>query len=315
MHWPSATVLAVLSSSFGALALPALRPTPLSPLTSGHKRDLTQLSASELSGFAPYTQFARAAYCPTDKITGWSCGDACNALPGFQPTLTGGDGNDVQLFFVGYWPDNNTVVVAHEGTDPTQFLSDLTDVDILTENLNGTMFPGVSSDVSVHSGFANEQAKTASSIMAEVKNLISQHGATSVLTIGHSLGGAIAELDALFLVMNLPSNIHVKSFTFGTPRVGNPAFATFFDSLVTDFTRLNNELDPIPTVPGRFLGFQHPAGEIHIVKDNEAVSCPGADDGTDSQCSDKAVPNVFVGNILNHLGPYQGISIGTLFCT
>lgn len=63
--------------------------------------------------------------------------EACAALSGFQPTLVGGDGNAVQIctclltqtpciltplkkVFVGYWPDKNSVVVAHEGTDPTK---------------------------------------------------------------------------------------------------------------------------------------------------------------------------------------------------
>ncbi len=50
--------------------------------------------------------------------------------------------------------------------------------------------------------------------------------------VGHSLGGAVAELDALLFTLNLPSTVHVKSQTYGTPRVGNPAYATFFDSKV-----------------------------------------------------------------------------------
>lgn len=63
---------------------------------------------------------------------------ACDALPGFQPTVVGGDGDAVQncepitlefiltefivsnQVFVGYWPDQDTVVVAHQGTDPTK---------------------------------------------------------------------------------------------------------------------------------------------------------------------------------------------------
>ena len=78
--------------------------------------------------------------------------------------------------------------------------------------------------------------------------------------------------------------------------------------------RINNEKDLIPIVPGRFLGFQHPHGEIHIVSPGNAVSCSGDDDADDSQCTIKTVPNIFVGNILDHLGPYEGISIGTIFC-
>ena len=33
--------------------------------------------------------------------------------------------------------------------------------------------------------------------------------------------------------------------------------------------------DIIPIVPGRFLGFQHPHGEVHILSPGDAVSCPG----------------------------------------
>ncbi|KAI0076704.1 alpha/beta-hydrolase [Panus rudis PR-1116 ss-1] len=276
---------------------------------------VTKLTAAELSSLAPYTQFARAAYCASSKITNWGCGAACNAIPGFQPTLTGGDGNGVQLFFVGYWPQQNSVVVAHQGTDPTQFLSVLTDIDAIQDPLDSKLFPGVPSGVAVHGGFADAQADTAAAILAETKRLISAKGATTVTLIGHSLGGAIAELDALFMKLNLPSSIHIKAVTFGTPRVGNPAFAQFFDSQVPDFERINNESDPIPIVPGRGLGFSHPHGEIHIVSPDNAVACSGDDNADDAQCTIKTVPTIFNGNILDHLGPYQGIYIGTIFCT
>ena len=84
---------------------------------------------------------------------------------------------------------------------------------------------------------------------------------------------------------------------------------------VADFTRINNEQDPIPIVPGRGLGFEHPHGEVHILGTGDAFSCPGDDDATDSQCTIASVPNILVSNILNHLGPYEGIYLGTIFCT
>ncbi|KAF8893961.1 Alpha/Beta hydrolase protein [Infundibulicybe gibba] len=279
------------------------------------RRGVTPLSSAELSSLAPFTQFARAAYCPTSKLTGWTCGDACNALPGFQPTLVGGDGNFVQIFFVGFWPLQNTIVVAHEGTDPTQLVSDLTDVNIIRGNLDSTLFPGVSSSVTVHDGFRNEHALTAPKILAEVKRLMAAKNTKQVTVIGHSLGGALAELDALFFTLNLPAGTAIKAVTYGTPRVGNPAFAQLIDSKVPDFRRVNNELDIVPIVPGRFLGFAHPHGEVHIISPGSAVSCPGEDDATDSQCQIESVPNILEGNILNHLGPYEGIYIGTIFCT
>ncbi|KAJ8461787.1 hypothetical protein ONZ45_g18174 [Pleurotus djamor] len=300
----SLTVLAALGNLANA-----------APVEHNVKRAVTALSSTELASFAPFTQFARAAYCPTSKLQGWKCGEACNALPGFQPTLIGGDGNAVQIYFVGFWPAQSTVVVAHEGTDPTKFVSLLTDANILTDPLDSTLFPGVPSNVWVHDGFRNAHALTATKILAEVKRLLAANNAKKVALVGHSLGGALAELDALYMKLNLPSDIAIKAMTFGTPRVGNDAFAALIDSKVPDFKRINNEKDLIPIVPGRFLGFAHPHGEVHIVSPGNAVSCPGNDDATDAQCQIQTVPNIFVGNILDHLGPYEGISIGTIFCT
>src|SRR5258708_3471939 len=146
------------------------------------------------------------------------------------------------------------------------------------------LFPNTPIGVKVHSGFATEHRKTAPKILREVKRLMAEDSSTHVVLvglhlngrvpnslitcqIGHSLGGALAQLDTLFLKLNLPAGTTVRGVTFGTPRVGNAAWATFFDSQIADFTRMNNNRDMIPIVPGRLLGFRHPSGEIHIEKD------------------------------------------------
>ena len=77
------------------------------------------------------------------------------------------------------------------------------------------------------------------------------------------------------MMLNLPEGTTIRGVTFGTPRVGNKAWATFFDSQVSNFTRVNNKRDPVPVVPGRLLGFRHVATEIHIQPDGKAVICPG----------------------------------------
>ena len=77
----------------------------------------------------------------------------------------------------------------------------------------------------------------------------------------------------------LPTGTTVRGVTFGTPRVGNKDWATFFDSHVSDFTRMNSMLDPVPIVPGRdFIllhHYRHPSGEIHLEADGSALVCPG----------------------------------------
>jgi hypothetical protein len=44
------------------------------------KRTTTALSSQDFDAFTPFTQFARAAYCPTAKIMNWSCGGAYLAM-------------------------------------------------------------------------------------------------------------------------------------------------------------------------------------------------------------------------------------------
>jgi predicted lipase len=44
-----------------------------------------------------------------------------------------------------------------------------------------------------------------------------------VVLIGHSLGGAVAQLAALWATLQFP-RADVRAVTFGSPRVGNAAF-------------------------------------------------------------------------------------------
>ncbi|KAH9080180.1 alpha/beta-hydrolase [Lactarius deliciosus] len=280
---------------------------------------VTTLTSSQYAEFAPYAQFARAAYCPSNKIVGWKCGDACSAVPGFTSTLTGGDGDATQYYYVGFWPAQSAVVVAHQGTDTSKIRAIVTDLEAGLVGLDPVLFPNITSGIKVHHGFAKEHKKTAPKILNEVKRLMDENSSTYVILIGHSLGGALAELDTLFMKLNLPAGTTVRGVTFGTPRVGNPAWATFFDSQIADFTRMNNKRDFVPTIPGReflFERFRHPKGEIHIQEDGNAVACLGPDDGVDPQCSDLTVPIVNDGKETDHGGPYcHKICIGTKHCT
>ena len=54
---------------------------------------------------------------------------------------------------------------------------------------------------------------------------------TSFFRKGHSLGAAVALLDATMLKMQMPS-LEVDVVTFGMPRVGNQQFADMIDGLV-----------------------------------------------------------------------------------
>jgi predicted lipase len=115
---------------------------------------------------------------------------------------------------------------------------------------------------------------TATQILSAVQQALSTQPASSVTVVGHSLGAALALLDGIYLSLHLSASVKVQVIGYGMPRVGNQAFADYVDSHL-DVTHINNREDPIPILPGRFLGFHHPSGEVHITDSGIWESCPG----------------------------------------
>jgi len=271
------------------------------------RQSITALTAAQISAFKPFTFFASTAYCNPSTTINWSCGANCAANADFIPVASGGDGSDVQFWYVGFSPSQATVVVGHQGTDTAEIEADATDADAFLESLDPTLFPGVSSSVEAHSGFANEQAKTATTILSAVKTAIAAHSATKVTVVGHSLGAAIALLDGVYLPLHI-SGVSFRVVGYGMPRVGNQDFANYVDAHLS-LTHINNKEDIVPIVPGRFLGYHHPSGEVHIMDNNQWVNCPGQDNTSD-ECIVGDVPNIFEGDTSDHDGPYDGVTMG-----
>jgi len=225
-----------------------------------------------------------------------------------MPVASGGDGSDTQFWFVGYDPALNTVVVSHQGTDTSEIIPIITDADFFLTSLDQTLFPGTSG-LEVHNGFGDAQAETAPEVLAAVQQALAAHSTASVTITGHSLGAAISLIDAVYLPLHLPSSTTFKYVGYGLPRVGNPAFAEYLDAHFSDLTHINNKEDVVPILPGEFLGFQHPHGEIHIQDSNAWDACAGDDNDSDL-CSTGDVSNIFEGDTSDHDGPYDGVTMG-----
>ncbi|KAF8508913.1 alpha beta-hydrolase, partial [Gautieria morchelliformis] len=122
-----------------------------------------------------------------------------------------------------------------------------------------------------------------------------------VTIVGHSLGAAISLIDAVYLPLHLPSTTIFKFVGYDMPRVGNQAFASYLDARFPDLTHINNKEDVVPILPGKFLGFVHPQGEIHI-NDSGVWDACAALVSVRLLCSTGDVPNVFEGNTSDHDG-------------
>ncbi|KAF8329761.1 lipase [Cantharellus anzutake] len=274
---------------------------------------VTPMTSSQELSYAVPALFASAAYCTPAQIASWSCGGNCNALPGVEIYGTGGNGADTQYWYVGYDPNHlGAIVVGHQGTDASKLKADLVDADFFLENLNPTLFPGVPASVRAHNGFLGTHSRSAPGVLAAVQAAIRATGSKTIHLVGHSLGGAIALLDAIYLPLHLPPDTVFHTNTFGMPRVGNQAFADYVDAHVTSLARITNKKDLAPIIPGRFLGFHHASGEKHIVTTGTAsgdwYACEGQDNTSDD-CATGAVPNILEGDISDHKGPYGAILI------
>ncbi|KAJ7089802.1 lipase [Mycena belliarum] len=269
------------------------------------RQAFTTLSTAEVAAYKPYSYYAAAGYCAPAATLAWTCGINCAANPTFHPVASGGDGNAVQYWYVGVDTALDTVIVGHQGTDSKQILSIFTDINFGQKTLNRTLFPGFDSSIKVHSGFANEQAMTATLVLAAVKSAIATYGVKKVTMVGHSLGAALSLLDSVYLPLHL-TGVTFRTVLYGLPRVGNQAFADLVSAAGT-LTHVNNKKDPIPTLPGLILGFHHPTGEVHIQDDTEAwVACPGQDNNN-ALCTFGKVGNILGGDFNDHNGPYDGV--------
>jgi len=245
--------------------------------------------------------FARVAYCSSASISNWTCGEPCTSLSNITFLQSGGDQGLIPLYYVAHDASDNSIAVAHQGTDSQSILSILNDVKFGLVDLNVTRFPDTAGKgIKVHSGFQQTFERTADGLLAGVLKGLSDTGAKKVTVAGHSLGAALATMTGAFIKKSVDPSVEVSVTGFGLPRGGNQAWADFLDSDV-GVQYMTNQNDPVPIVPPRTLGFQHPSGEVHVVDDTQQnfVDCPGQDN---ENCS--TGNSVLKVDVSNHKGPY-----------
>lgn len=125
-----------------------------------------------------------------------------------------------------------------------------------------------------HSGFL----KAYRAVRVEVLQLldIMTAGKPSEWTIyvtGHSLGGALSTLCALELATRRgwaggAGGPRIVNYSFGSPRVGNRAFADAFNDAVPCAWRVVNNNDAVALVP-RLMGYAHVGNKVQLTPEGE----------------------------------------------
>ena len=115
------------------------------------------------------------------------------------------------------------------------------------------------------------------------------------------------------LRLQLPADTIVRAILYGLPCVRNQDWANFVNAqlLPGNVTHVNNKRDPEPILHGRFLGYHHPSGEIHIIDASSGATwdtCPGQDNSS-GMCIVGAVPSLVFSRPRDHDGPFDGVSM------
>lgn len=229
------------------------------------------------------------AFCDPAAIQTWSC-SRCRDVPDFTIVRVVQDLDEHLLAYVGTFQGAAAAaVVAFRGTDPRSLRNW---VDDLMASKADLPYPPLLPLARIHSGFwhAWNGSSLRRRVTAAVAELLSagqpppqRRGAaagaadgapapdappppiTRLYVTGHSLGAALAQLCALDVKLDL-GLADVRLMTYGSPRVGDAAFAALLAAQLRDHSwRFTHNRDIVPSLPLTSMGFHHAAREVWVV--------------------------------------------------
>lgn len=173
--------------------------------------------------------------------------------------------------------DKGEIVIAFRGT---------TGIADWSTNFNCSLVKCSTSDAGkVHAGFQY----AASQVAGRVYSALLSFPDSPVYLTGHSLGAAVATLSAMRMAWLRRSKQIARVETFGSPRVGDAAFAKEYEAAFGDRTiRHVCRRDVVARVPSLWRGYRH-VGKLHYY-DSFGTCVPGASlwyrlaDGLASYC-------------------------------
>ena len=157
---------------------------------------------------------------------------------------------------------DNVAILAFRGTEPKELSDILADARISLIPCTAPT-PG-----KAHCGFEDALKAVWDPIAAKLRALLPN---TRLFITGHSLGAALATVAYANVLMNPPlAKLPTELYTFGSPRVGDPAFAQYLNgklAIPAPITQSNypaahafrfiNEEDVVTRVAPREMGYDH----------------------------------------------------------
>lgn len=208
----------------------------------------------------------------------WTC-KHCSSVPALT-NVTFIDNSKTHIVgFVGYQKSTRTIIYAFRCT---------VDYRNYFEDFSFLLVPYTRcKECQVHIGFYEAFKSIESKVIATATKLLAMDPEAQILSIGHSLGGAMATLTALELQHRF---IKVKELhTFGAPRIGNSQLAAFMKEKLPNTYRVIHYRDLAPHLPFEANGYRHHPFEVLFDEQmKEYTVCN--DSGEDLHCSNKYFP-------------------------
>jgi len=203
--------------------------------------------------------------CGAAKVNAWDCKlCAFASTAGFHTRTTFENPKKNTFGYVGVMPTQDkkaVIVVSFRGTEKTSMKNWLTNL-----NFGKDPFPGLATSIQVHQGFLGAYLDVQSQVLNAITKAQKACQDCRILLTGHSLGGALATIAAADLAVRKIGVDKLSLYTYGSPRVGNDAFATWFNTQVKDSFRVTHADDAVIHVPFDNMGFTHIGLNVHYPK-------------------------------------------------
>jgi len=225
------------------------------------------ISSTDRTNLDFYAQYAGISYCNSDNAVGKlvTCTNSACPTPQTNKAVTlrsfRGAVTDIRGLVVADHVKKVIVVSFRGSASIRNWIVDFVFVQTPCSDLvSGCL---------AHSGFYASWKEVQSTVLAAVKAAKASYPSYQVVATGHSLGGAVATLGAAYI---RKAGIPVHLYTYGAPRVGNNALASFVTSQIGVEARVTNRRDPVPRLPPIILNFRHTSPEYWISGTSSAAA-------------------------------------------
>lgn len=182
----------------------------------------------------------------------WTCSRCNGVTKGFEIIELIVDVQHCLQAYVGVAEDPNAIIVAFRGTQEHSIQNWVEDLYWKQLDLKYPDMP----EAMVHHGFYSGYHNTTlrAGVINGIKRAKELFGDLEIFVIGHSMGGAMASICALDLTVHHNMQ-NVSVVTYGQPRIGNAAFASYYSQLVPNTIRVTHEHDMVPHLPPYYSYF------------------------------------------------------------